>query len=167
MLSVAFGQSRSDHAPFVSAGVPSVFFSDATGGCYHTTEDEYGIVDFEKLQREIATARAVTISVGNADEAPRFVATRPLVTYDDAVANARVHERTRADLHRFPPALQDGLNAARQSVAAALEGGRDDFTAEDASRVLERSGPMALDHDDTGVRGPPRPRLIALERLVS
>ena len=139
MLSVAFGQSRSDHAPFVGAGVPSVFFSDATGGCYHTAEDEYSIVDFDKLRREIATARAVTVSVGNADDAPTFVATRPQVTYDDAVANARVHERTRADLHRFSPGQQDTLNAARQSVATALEGGRDDFTAEDASSVLSAS----------------------------
>ena len=136
MLSVAFGFSRSDHAAFVGAGVPSVFFSDATGGCYHTTEDETGIVDFDKLAREIATARAVAIAIGNADEAPTFVATQPRVTFDDAVGIALVYERTRVDFHRFPPSLQESLESARDSVWNALEGGRDDFTSTDGTRVL-------------------------------
>src|SRR5438309_596742 len=36
-LSYIFGQLRSDYANFVARQVPTVFFSDATGGCYHTT----------------------------------------------------------------------------------------------------------------------------------
>ena len=55
-LSLLFGQGRSDHAVLVSAGVPSVFFSDATSGCYHTVEDDIDVVDFAKLDQQIATA---------------------------------------------------------------------------------------------------------------
>ncbi|MGH9217311.1 MAG: M20/M25/M40 family metallo-hydrolase, partial [Acidimicrobiales bacterium] len=34
-LSWIFGQGRSDYLPFIQAGVPTVFFSDSTGPCYH------------------------------------------------------------------------------------------------------------------------------------
>ena len=39
-LSVVFGQGRSDHVNFINVGVPTVFFSDATGPCYHTDSDD-------------------------------------------------------------------------------------------------------------------------------
>ena len=53
-LSVVFGQGRSDHVNFVSAGVPTVFFSDATGPCYHTDSDDLAVVDYGKLDAQIA-----------------------------------------------------------------------------------------------------------------
>lgn len=38
--------------PATMLRVPSVFFSDGSGPCYHTTQDEAGIVDFDKLARQ-------------------------------------------------------------------------------------------------------------------
>jgi Zn-dependent M28 family amino/carboxypeptidase len=35
-FSEVFGQGRSDHANLIAAGVPSVFFTDSTGPCYHS-----------------------------------------------------------------------------------------------------------------------------------
>ena len=34
-----------------------MFFTDATGPCYHTIDDEVAVVDFSKLEQEIATGR--------------------------------------------------------------------------------------------------------------
>ena len=48
-FSHVFGQGRSDHAPFIAAGIPTVFFSDSTGPCYHTDMDDPEIVDHPKL----------------------------------------------------------------------------------------------------------------------
>src|SRR5262249_16830810 len=48
--SFIFGQLRSDYANFVLRGhVPTVFFSDSTGGCYHTTGGTFDVVDTTKL----------------------------------------------------------------------------------------------------------------------
>ena len=53
MFSLIFGQGRSDHAALVSAGVASVFFTDANNGCYHTVNDDITAVDFPKLEQQI------------------------------------------------------------------------------------------------------------------
>ena len=52
-LSWIFGQGRSDYLPFIQAGVPTVFFSDSTGPCYHTAQDEADIVDYRKLHQQV------------------------------------------------------------------------------------------------------------------
>ena len=52
-LSWIFGQGRSDYLPFIQAGVPTVFFSDSTGPCYHTAQDEAGVVDYGKLNQQV------------------------------------------------------------------------------------------------------------------
>ena len=52
-LSWIFGQGRSDYLPFIQAGVPTVFFSDSTGPCYHTAQDEADIVDYRKLRQQV------------------------------------------------------------------------------------------------------------------
>ena len=66
MLSTIFGQGRSDYVSFLGASVPSVFFTDATGPCYHTAQDEIDIVDFDKLDQQIAIALRVTRDLANA-----------------------------------------------------------------------------------------------------
>ena len=48
LLSAVFGQFRSDYTNFIVSGVPTVFFSDSTGPCYHTTGDEVEIVPVGK-----------------------------------------------------------------------------------------------------------------------
>ena len=106
-VSAIFGLNRSDYANFIGKSVPTVFFSDATGPCYHTVDDEIGVVDFDKLGKQVRTAQRLTRSLANAATRPSFVADRPLATYADAVALRNVTQRTSdADLARFSPADQ-------------------------------------------------------------
>ena len=78
-LSSIFGQNRSDYVSFLAKQVPSVFFTDATGPCYHTSDDEIGIVDFSKLDQQIAIALRVTRELANTSSPPTFAANTPLV----------------------------------------------------------------------------------------
>jgi len=39
----------SDHAPFVNAGVPTIFFHTGSHRFYHTPDDDIGIIDFDGL----------------------------------------------------------------------------------------------------------------------
>jgi hypothetical protein len=133
MLSSIFGQGRSDYASFLNVNVPSVFFTDATGPCYHTAQDETEIVDFDKLERQIGTALAVTRDLANTDTPPSFAPGTPLATYDDAVAISRVVERALIDLGRFSEADQDTI----RSIAADL-------------RRIAFEGPAAFGSDDVG-----------------
>src|SRR5262249_49170484 len=50
-LSAIFGQGRSDYQPFINAGVPTLFFSDMTGRCYHTPDDDLAVVHIGKALR--------------------------------------------------------------------------------------------------------------------
>src|SRR5262249_36329207 len=59
-LSYIFGQLRSDYVNFVAAGVPTVFFSDADGACYHTVGDSIRIVNVPKLKAQSRIAYRVT-----------------------------------------------------------------------------------------------------------
>ncbi len=69
-LSESLGQYLSDYATFLAPRivhkgnpslpawlprVPTVFFTDSNGPCYHTTQDEVGVVDFQKLDRQAKT----------------------------------------------------------------------------------------------------------------
>ena len=49
-LSSLLGQGRSDYIKFENQNVPTVFFSDSNGPCYHTTGDEVEVVDFGKVR---------------------------------------------------------------------------------------------------------------------
>jgi len=84
MLSLLFGLGRSDHAVLVGAGVPSVFFTDSTGGCYHTVGDEVAVVDFAKLEQQIASADALTRDLLSTESPPVLDRQAPPSTYDDA-----------------------------------------------------------------------------------
>ena len=88
-LSLVFGQGRSDHANFVGAGVPSVFFTDANNGCYHTTRDDIAAVDFAKLEQQIATAVALADELVATDQPPVFVPDAPVATYRRRCRHAR------------------------------------------------------------------------------
>ena len=59
IFSLVFGQGRSDHANFAAAGVPSVFFTDANNGCYHTVLDDIAHVDRDKFYLQIGAAESL------------------------------------------------------------------------------------------------------------
>src|SRR5262249_24220588 len=106
-LGYIFGQLRSDYANFVAHQVPTVFFSDATGSCYHTTGDDVGIVDFGKLRAQSRTAFRLVTALADTTTPPGFsppVAT--LATYDDAVVVSRLVDMGAADAGLFPSADQ-------------------------------------------------------------
>ncbi|MDO8361322.1 MAG: M28 family peptidase [Actinomycetota bacterium] len=107
-LSLLFGQGRSDHANFTAAGVPSVFFTDATPPCYHTVGDDISIVDYPKLVQQVATAEALTRDLASTDALPVFDAAAPPASYDDAVSMLHVVSAAEPDFPRFSNADQAG-----------------------------------------------------------
>ncbi len=140
-LSLLFGQGRSDHAVFADAGVPTVFFTDANSGCYHTAQDEVAVVDFDKLWQQILTAKALAQDLANTDAVPTFVADAPAATFDDAVSMLEVVQQGQEDFSSL-----QGYEAAGQQFLADLEAmvdaGPDLFGASAVSTLL--SGSAAL-----------------------
>jgi hypothetical protein len=136
LVSSIFGQNRSDYINFINAGVPTVFFSDSTGPCYHTAQDEVSVVDFGKLERQsdvgVRLARALVAGAGR----PPFVASAPLATFDDAVALNDVAQDAVQDLARFTPQQQTQLLDFRDDLAAMVAAGPGEFGSDDVSTLL-------------------------------
>ncbi len=135
-LSSIFGQNRSDYVPFLAASIPSVFFSDATGPCYHTVDDEIAVVDFRKLDKQIAIALNVTRQLANTSSPPAFASGTPLATYDDAVEFAGVAALAWNDRARFSSADQATLTRIRDTSARLVAEGRAAFGSDDVSTLL-------------------------------
>jgi Zn-dependent M28 family amino/carboxypeptidase len=136
MLSSIFGQNRSDYVNFTGASVPTVFFTDATGPCYHTVDDELEVVDFHKLDAQIATALAVTRQLAGTADPPAFAAGTPLATYDDAVAAGAVVNRAYADVGRFSATDRQTLTQVRADVQRLVDEGRAAFGSDDVGVLL-------------------------------
>ena len=136
-LSRAFGQDRSDHASFVDDGVPVVFFSDATGSCYHTTGDDVSIVDVDKLGEEAAFAFRVVVGLTEAVAPPAFKPTSPFGTvYQDAVQILAAIDLALADLSLFPTADQAAILSAQAAVQTVVDDGATNFNGGDGITVL-------------------------------
>ena len=137
-----FGQGRSDHATFADAGVPSVFFTDATSACYHTSQDDMEHLDVDKLARQIDLGEAVARAVAGTDAAPTFVADAPAASFDDAEAMQALVERAEADLDRFPPEDQATVEQFLAALDAIVDDGEAAFDDDDARTLL--TGTAAL-----------------------
>jgi hypothetical protein len=135
-LSSIFGQNRSDYVAFLGKQVPSVFFSDATGPCYHTSDDEVGVVDFDKLYQQIAIALRVTRELANTASPPAFVPNQPLATYDDALVLFRAIEALWQDRDRFSAQDQQTLANIRTDLTRIAQEGRDAFDNTDVGVLL-------------------------------
>jgi hypothetical protein len=136
LLSSIFGQNRSDYVAFLSKQVPTVFFSDATGPCYHTTDDEVDIVDFAKLEQQTAIALRVTRALANTSTPPAFVPNTPLATYDDALVLFRAIELAWEDRDRFSAQDQQTLTTIRADFTRIAQEGRDAFDSNDVGTLL-------------------------------
>lgn len=101
-LSVVFGQGRSDHVSFAAAGVPTVFFTDATGACYHTPQDDVSVVDFDKLGQQIRNGENLTRDLTNTDAVLSFDGGGATATYEDAVSMLEIVRQGEEDLHLLP-----------------------------------------------------------------
>lgn len=111
-----FGQDRSDHVPFLNGGVPAVFFSDADGPCYHTTQDDVDVVDEAKLSEQTRTGLHVVFRLANL-ETPPALAPPSQAGYEDAVAIGSVVDRAVADdLGLFSPGIQSQVLTIQQDI---------------------------------------------------
>ena len=157
MLSSIFGQYRSDYASFLGVSVPSVFFTDSTGPCYHTVADQSGIVDFGKLSRQIGTSLGVTRRLANTNSPPAFASGLPAATYDDLLAFAAVIDRGAVDIGRFSASDQATFQAVRDHVQQLVSEGRAAFGPADAGALLGDAASMVdlLTHGEcNGFLGP-------------
>ncbi|MET0578518.1 MAG: M28 family peptidase [Ilumatobacteraceae bacterium] len=135
-LSVLFGQGRSDHATFVDLGVPSVFFSDATSACYHTSQDDLAHLDLDKLARQIDVGEAVARAVAGTDATPTFVADTPPASFDDAVAMQALVERAGPDLDRYSPDDRARIEQFQASLDTMVDDGAAAFDDDDVRALL-------------------------------
>lgn len=134
-LSSIFGQGRSDYVNLIGAGVPTVFFSDSTGGCYHTTGDEIGVVDFGKLERQSEIGLAVTRALVETTTPPA-ITSGPAATYADAVVIDDVLTQGLADLALFSPADQATLLSIQSDIGAIVAAGPGAFGGASATTLL-------------------------------
>src|SRR5207253_9705238 len=117
--------------------VATVFFSDATGGCYHTTGDDFGIVDFCKLQAQSRLAFRVVATLAETATPPTFVRPNPaLATYDHAVVLSEVVHQGSADAALFSLADQATLQNIDAQLAAIVADGPAAFDANDVGSLL-------------------------------
>jgi Zn-dependent M28 family amino/carboxypeptidase len=138
MVSAVMGAYRSDYTAFLNASIPTVFFSDSTGPCYHTPGDDLDAVDFAKLDHQVAIATGVVRALADGVERPSWTPA-PLTTYDDVVAVGDVMDRSSVDWGRFSPADQQTLNAIRSDLTAVRDAGREAYDATAQSTLLNRA----------------------------
>jgi hypothetical protein len=128
LVSYAFGQNRSDYKNFADKRVPTVFFGDSTGPCYHTPGDETRIVDWPKLRAQSQIAFRLAVLLAETDTLPTFVPlTATLATYEDAVVVHSVLTEGLTDIDRFPPADQTVLTNHQQRLSALVAAGAEAF----------------------------------------
>jgi hypothetical protein len=150
-FSYIFGQLRSDYASFVAVGVPTVFFSDSTGGCYHTTGDDVSVVDFRKLAQQTAIAFRTVVALSEAQARPAFVPPNPaLAVFDDAVSLQRVLATSiPADLGLFAPDQQALITSTKAQIDQIVSDGPAQFDSGDVNTVLNAA--VALINALTGM----------------
>lgn len=135
MVSSIFGEGRSDYVNFIGVGVPTVFFSDSTGPCYHTAQDDVGVVDFRKLHKQAGIGIELVRTILR-DGRIGFVGNTPLATYADAVTLAPVTDRGLRDLARFSPTQQAQLLKFHDDVHAIVAAGPAKFDANATNTLL-------------------------------
>lgn len=136
LVSSIFGQNRSDYINFINNNVPTVFFSDSTGPCYHTTGDDFSVVDFGKLYRQINIASQLTTDLASGALTPTFDGSAPLATYEDAVSINNVLQLALNDLNRFTPSQQATIQSAASAIANIVASGSGNFGGGDINTLL-------------------------------
>lgn len=135
-LSAVFGQGRSDYQNFLNAGVPTVFFTDSTGPCYHTVEDEFAVIDHSKLFRQALIATQLTTDLANTNDVPTFTQPPTIANFDDAVALSEVASLALNDIDRFTVEQQAQLQQIASDLATIVAEGEENFDAADINTLL-------------------------------
>ena len=144
-VSGLFGEGRSDYQSFLDAHIPSVFFTDSSGGCYHTTDDDPEIVDFRKLKLQTFVIGRVLRRLANARRTPVFTPNAPVVSYQDAVEVRRAVARGIADLGLLSPEDQAAVRTFRAQLDSIVADGPAAFGSEDYGPLLGGAAKLVND----------------------
>jgi hypothetical protein len=136
-VSFIFGQLRSDYVNLVAAGIPTVFFTDANNGCYHTVNDDIRYLDFKKLKLQTHIAFRTALALTETNTPPTFVPPNAgFATFSDLQRVAGVVARGQADLALFSPADQTLLSGIDTTLAGLVAEGPGAFDSTDVSTLL-------------------------------
>lgn len=136
-VSYLLGEGRSDYKNFVDKHVPTVFFSDSTGPCYHTTGDDLSIVNFVKLRAQAKTAFRTVVALADAETVPTFVPRNPQgASYGDAVSLLGVFTAAQADLALFSATDAAAIRAMTARAQQIVDRGPSHFGGGDALTLL-------------------------------
>jgi len=140
-LSSAFGAERSDHYWFLSRQVPSVFFTDSSGPCYHQAGDDISVVDWTKLRGQLNAAHLTVSSLVFGSASGEFLepawTAAPTMVFADAVGFFTALDRALADLDRFPPATQNTMLAHHATLSAIVDAGPGAFDGAAQTAVVQ------------------------------
>lgn len=136
LLSLNFGQGRSDHAVFESSGVPIAFYTDSTNGCYHTVFDDIEHLDTDKLVRQIDAAHVLVDDLVTNDEPPTYVASDPVSTYADAVGLLDIVRRGEPDLALLPDEDEAAARSFLDDLQVIVDAGQDAYDCDAVGTVL-------------------------------
>jgi hypothetical protein len=145
-LGAIFGQGRSDYQPFLDAGVPTLFLSDTTGGCYHTPGDDLAVVHIGKALRTAWIVYRIVQEIGFNPIRPTFSSPNALPTYRDAITlkGAFLDGLCDAEASGLTPADVTQVGGWIDQLDAILTAGPAAFDSADAITV----GTSALDAVD-------------------
>ena len=143
-LSLLFGQGRSDHAVFAQAGIPTVFSTDATAGCYHTAQDDLGAVDVDKLGREIDMGEDLARTLADTTTPPTFVAGTPPATFADAQSMLEIVSQAQPDLGLFPAEAQASSEQYLADLQSIVDAGEAAFDEEATGTLLSGAVDVVL-----------------------
>jgi hypothetical protein len=135
-VSAIFGQNRSDYVNFTGAGIPTVFFTDATSPCYHTAQDDINAVDFSKLGFQISADTRLVDDLVATDDRPHFVPSTPIATFEDAVTVQHFVTTAIDDIERFAEPQQQQLLDFKATVDAIVAAGATEFGNDDLMTFL-------------------------------
>ena len=137
-LSYIFGQLRSDYVNLVSAGIPTVFFTDANNGCYHTVNDDVEFVDFKKLRRQTHIGFRTAAALTETASPPGFVPpSLQLATFTDLERVGAIVAAGRVDLGLLQPADQALATSIDANLRAMIADGPAAFDQADVATLLQ------------------------------
>lgn len=130
-ISAIFGQGRSDYFHFVNARIPTVFFSDSTGPCYHTNDDDVSIVDLGKLEKQSEIGTRMVEALAQTTEPPIYE--RTAVSYHDAVVVREVLNKALVDLGMFAEEDRAFITQLSGQLDTVVAEGAENFTPADVT----------------------------------
>jgi hypothetical protein len=137
-VSAIFGQNRSDYINFLQRHIPTVFFSDSTGPCYHTSGDDPSTVDVGKLAIQSRIGFKLALALSEMDTPPPFAASPAIVFADAVVINDVVNTVVASDLALFSAADQETLRNFQSTINATVAAGPASFNGTNVLALLPK-----------------------------